>query len=93
MRFEYVPWNFNVSAMITLSVARSTKGNDFIWTRDTRSAAGKERGGKLRCAGEVVELVFFAVATIFLSFLEAVRLGGNGGSLKNNLILYIVIFL
>ena len=54
--------------MITLSVARSTKGNDFIWTRDTRSVAGKERGGKLRCAGEAVELVFFAVATIFLSF-------------------------
>ena len=79
--------------MITLSVARSTKGNDFIWTRDTRSAAGKERGGKLRCAGEVVELVFFALATILLSFPEAVRLGGNGGSLKNTLILCIVFFL
>ena len=82
MRFEYVPWNFNVSAMITLSVARSTKGNDFIWTRDTRSVAGKERGVKLRCAGEVVELVSFALATIFLSFPEGLGLGGYGGSLK-----------
>ena len=79
--------------MITLSVARSTKGNDFIWTQDTRSAAGKERGGKLRCAGEAVELVSFAVATIFLSFPEELGLWGNEGSLKNNLILCIVIFL
>ena len=72
---------------------REALGNNFILTRDTRSVAGKERGGKLRCAGEVVELVFFAVATIFLSFPEGLGLGGNGGSLKNNLILYIVIFL
>ena len=97
MRFEYVPWTFNVSAMITLSVARSTKGNilrpHFIWTRDNRSAAGKERGVSCDARREVVEFVSFAVASILLSFPEAVRLGGNAGSLKNTLILCILIFL
>ena len=35
----------------------------------------------------------FALATILLSFPEELGLGGNEGSLKNNLILCIVIFL
>ena len=43
--------------------------------------------------GGVVEFVYFAVATIFLSFPEELGLGGNAGSLKNNLILCLVIFL
>ena len=78
-------------------IYREARGNilrpHFLWARDNRSAAGKERGGKLWCAGEAVDIVSFALATILLSFPEELGLGGNEGSLKNNLILCIVIFL